>query len=535
MTPQPNEPSLNNNILTMYSRNSTVTEGYDNDSGSSEFTDEMGAGSDTLFFVTSYSDFDKLAHGPRGKEATKSVHIYRFHPSDGSMVLLNKTGDRKEVMNPAFSRYHPRLNVVYTCTEDIEESGKIIAYSISADGGLKQIGQVDAGGTSTCYLTIDRSQKHLLAVNYWDSTLSCFPISQETGEFSGEMTSIYDPKGGQAMVAAAKKFGGVNHSHNDESTIMMRQKDPHSHALVLDPYVGCMAYVPDLGKDLIREFFYNKEEGKIEREMNVLPSGLCTGKPDGPRYLEFHPTYNIAYVVNELSSTVAVFLVNKALLQEISNAKKNNEDLSKFKGMSTLKLIQSIRTVPSAFPTQMNTCGRICVHQSGRFVVVSNRGHESLAIFRVKHKGSSRGELRAVGYFHTRGETPRHFQFDSSGQYLIVANQDSDTIAVFTFNLSSGEIKYSGNDYRVPSPNFVCCCPIHDFIERPPLVDDFLEENLVDFVPGGTDKESSNTPTYSEKRSRKYLEAELLKAQLEIQSLKKRISTLPPNVSSVSA
>lgn len=99
------------------------------------------------------------------------------------------------------------------------------------------------------------------------------------------------------------------------------------------------------------------------------------------------------------------------------------------------------------------------VHQSGRFVIVSNRGHESITIFRV-HQGisckkggkstaaSSRGTLSQVGFFHTRGETPRHFQFDHSGQYLIVANQDSDTIAVFSFNLTSGEIKYTGNEVR---------------------------------------------------------------------------------------
>ena len=143
--------------------------------------------------------------------------------------------------------------------------------------------------------------------------------------------------------------------------------------------------------------------------------------------------------------------------------------MEKFKGRSTLKLIQSIKTVPSAFPTTMNTCGRICVHQSGRFVIVSNRGHESIAIFRVKqgsgsHKKSKskRGSLAQVGFVHTRGETPRHFQFDHSGQFLLVANQDSDTIATFTFNLTSGEIKYTGNEYRVPSPNFVCCCPLVD-------------------------------------------------------------------------
>ena len=86
----------------------------------------------------------------------------------------------------------------------------------------------------------------------------------------------------------------------------MRQADPHSHALVLDPYVGTVAYVPDLGKDLIREFYYDRENASIDMELNILPSGLCTGKPDGPRYFEFHPRYNIAYVVNELSSTVSI-------------------------------------------------------------------------------------------------------------------------------------------------------------------------------------------------------------------------------------
>jgi 6-phosphogluconolactonase (cycloisomerase 2 family) len=106
------------------------------------------------------------------------------------------------------------------------------------------------------------------------------------------------------------------------------------------------------------------------------------------------------------------------------------------------------------------------VHQSGRFVIVSNRGHESIAIFRVKQscgggKGRAvRGTLANVGFFHTRGETPRHFQFDHSGQFLIVANQDSDTIAVFSFNLTSGEIKYTGHEvsyFASGSGVWMCC------------------------------------------------------------------------------
>ena len=130
-------------------------------------------------------------------------------------------------------------------------------------------------------------------------------MDPQTGALVGGVKNTYDPNMGKEMVACAKKDGGVNHSFNDENTISARQADPHSHALVLDPFVGQVAYVPDLGKDLVREFYYDVTEGKIAIELNVMPSGLSTGKPDGPRYFEFHPQHNIAYVVNELSSTVS--------------------------------------------------------------------------------------------------------------------------------------------------------------------------------------------------------------------------------------
>jgi 6-phosphogluconolactonase len=171
--------------------------------------------------------------------AKKSLYIYRFYPSDGSLVLLNIQGDSAIVPNPAFSRYHPRLNVVYTCTEDISNNGQIFAYKLLPDGQLEPVGEpVDAGGTSTCYLTIDKAHKNMLAVNYWDSTLAVIPMDYETGAFTGPIKSMYDPKGGKEMHAKAKKDGGVNHSCNDSSTIQMRQADPHSHAIVLDPFVG---------------------------------------------------------------------------------------------------------------------------------------------------------------------------------------------------------------------------------------------------------------------------------------------------------
>ena len=232
-----------------------------------------------------------------------------------------------------------------------------------------------------------------------------------------------------------------------------------------------------------------------------------------------------------------MFSIDRELLSEISRAAKLKKSMDAFKGRSTLKLIQSIKTVPSAFPTKLNTCGRICVHQTGRFVLVSNRGHESITIFRVKQShGSSgktrKGALAQVGFFHTRGETPRHFQFDKSGQFLIVANQDSDTIAVFSFNLTTGELKYTGNEYRVPSPNFVCCCPITD---RGGDDDHFEREKLGNLVHLTEEENSSTIPTsveidHNRKDCSSELRNELEIARKEIAELKKQISSMTTSI-----
>ena len=191
--------------------------------------------------------------------------------------------------------------------------------------------------------------------------------------------------------------------------------------------------------------------------------------------------------------------------------------MEKFKDKSTLNLMQSVSTIPVAFPTKMNTCGRVCVHTSGNFVIVSNRGHESIAIFRVERKGLKKGCLRRIGFFHTRGETPRHFQFDFSGQYLVVANQDSNTIAVFSFNMCTGEIVFTGNEYRVPSPNFVCSCPVVAMTDEFNLEDDDEVLNL-------TMMQKGEIPLLN--KNNNLLQLELKMAYKKIMELEDRLSSL---------
>lgn len=400
-----------------------------------------------LVVVSCYTRFDNLAHGPRGTQAKKSLYTFWMDTNDGQMVLLSVA--EEPCMNPAFSRFHPRKNIMYTCTESVIESGNIDTWSVCPKTGkLSKIGSYSAGGTSTCYIFLDKTCENMLVVNYWNATIGVFGLDDNTGKVTS-LRSLYDPNEGKPMKARSDKH--VNHSENDTSAQQERQADPHSHAVILDPFFGRIAYVPDLGMDLIRQFYYDPKAGEL-KAAGTIHSGPTGRKALGPRYIEFHPTLPICYVVNELASDVSVFQFNRDAAEALIEGGPDRAS----EALPTLTLLQSIRTVPDAFPMELNTCGRLAVHSLGSFVVVSNRGHDSITVFRVHQDRPYTGLLSVASTQHTRGATPRHFQFDGSGQWLITANQDSDSIGVFRFNLATGKLVWTGHEYEVPSPNFVC-------------------------------------------------------------------------------
>lgn len=326
-------------------------------------------------------------------------------------------------------------------------AGELFAYKLNPrTGAVTLLSVQDAKGTSTCYIEFDRDKKNMCLVNYWDSSLTTLPMLAN-GSVAPAISTLESERSRKTVVSASKH---VDHAKNDLDSIKERQLDPHFHALVFDRIYGKVAFVPDLGMDVIRQFYYDKRKGSLV-PVGTLPSGPGTCSPHGPRYMEFHRTLPIAYVINELSSIVTVFRVDQKALREVA---KGEGSVKK----PTLVQVQSTSTLPAAFPRSLNTCGRITVHPSGWFVVVSNRGHDSLSVFRVQKDGVEAGTLSSVCFTHTRGQTPRHFSFDSSGQWLVVANQDADNVTVFEFQFATGSLKYTGNQYCVYSPNFVCMC-----------------------------------------------------------------------------
>jgi len=386
-----------------------------------------------LLVVCSYTDFDNLAHAPRGTTASAGLRAY-YIDQDGELEF---TSEKKDIMNPAFCRWNESANTLYVCTESIEEDGQIVAYNVDYDGKLVPSCMQSAKGTSTCYLTLDREGGNLLFVNYWDSSLGSLPVN-EKGE-------LYPVKGFMQPAKVKSRDRG-DHLKN-------RQLEPHAHALVLDPFEGGnIAFVPDLGRDCVRQYRYEREEGTFTA-LNEIPSATGEG-PHGPRYIEFHSELEIAYVVNELSSIVSVFKYNREAVR-----KTLDENLS---SCDSLELIQEISTVPEGY-TGHNTCGRVTVEKSGNFVLVSNRGHDSITSYRINHEDN--GKLTLVGIYKTLGKTPRHFQLNHSGELLCAANQDSDTVAMFYFDKKTGELKHTGQIHGVNSPNFVQFIRIEDQVD----------------------------------------------------------------------
>jgi len=396
-------------------------------------------GTKQFIVVSCYTQFDNLAHKPRGTPSQHGMQVFGFDSTTGLMTTLSintETGDT--VVNPAFSRFHPTLNVLYSVSESVKNDGYLTAYAVDVSTGeLCRIGQQSCLGTSTCYITTAPDLRNLLYVNYWDSTLGAMPI-----DAAGRPLPV------EKQTRAPSKDGGEARQpqqHGDDPHSKHRTEETHAHAIVLDPCFGRVAFVPDLGEDCIKQFVYDRATGALDYA-GWIPCGNGP-KHRGPRYIEFHPTLNVAYTVNELASTVSVYTFVEERLRALAPGSTDR----------TLQLAQEIDTVPTAFPRKMNTCGRICVSPSGKHVLVSNRGHDSVVVYEVMTDpcSGSVGQLRTCGYFHTSGATPRHFAFDLTGKWFFVANQDSNCVSVFKFNEEEGSLTYA-QSYSINSPNFVC-------------------------------------------------------------------------------
>lgn len=354
-----------------------------------------------LLFVATTAVAQKsyyLLVGTYTKGKSVGIYVYDFNKKNGAVKIV----DSVQTPNPSYLAVAPNQKFVYAVSETQRGnfSGKIRSFSFDRrTGKLNFINEEPSVGDNPCYIILDKTGKWVIDANYTSGTLSVLPIKSD-----GSL--------GEAVSSSQHSGRGPN---------AQRQEGPHVHSTVLSPDNKYL-FVQDLGLDKIIIYSFNDKTGAIARKDSVkLQAG------SGPRHFTFHLNGKWAYLIQEMGGTVTAF--------DYQNGK--------------LKPVQTISNLPSNF-NQYFTSADIHVSNDGKFLYASTRDSANIiTIYKINQKT---GKLSVVGRQSVLGKTPRNFNFDPGGDYLLVANQNSDNVVIFKINHQTGLLSDTGNRIDVGSP-----------------------------------------------------------------------------------
>jgi 6-phosphogluconolactonase len=337
----------------------------------------------------------------------KSKGIYRSE-FDAKTGALSPAELAAEMGSPSFLAIHPTNRFLYAVGEGGgKEGGPVVAFALDPKtGALTKLNELTSGGAGPCHIAIDRAGQFAIVANYGGGSCAAFKLGED-GKLAARTSFI---------------------QHQGSSVNKSRQEAPHAHCGAFDR-TGNYAFVVDLGLD--RVFVYG-----LDRGIGVLRSYHAFKMPDGsgPRHIAVAPSNDMAYVCGELDSTVNVVKFDLA------------------KGVS--ESVQSLSTLPQ--PVEGNSTAECVLHPSGKYVYVSNRGHNSVAVFKV----GSDGKLTAAGHITGDIKTPRNFNVDPTGKWMLIASQDADQVGTFEIDLTTGMAKPTKSVVAVGKPVCVKFVPL---------------------------------------------------------------------------
>src|SRR5437667_1300035 len=333
---------------------------------------------------------------------TENIYLVRMDRRSGELLQV---GAINAGANPSFLSIHPNGRVLYAVNE-LEPTGVVSAFAIeSGTGALTGLNDQPSGGGAPCYVSVDRSGRAALVANYAGGSVALLPIG---------------PNGALAPAHVVQ--------HTGKGPTPERQEAPHAHCILPDPS-NRFALAADLGAD--RVFVYRLDlDAKSLRHIEEGDASLRPGA--GPRHLAFHPTLPLVFVAVELDSTVATLRFDAE--------------------RGALSLLDARSTLPAGW-TGTNYPADIHVASSGRTLYVSNRGHNSIAVFSV---AEATGALALEQVVSTEGDWPRNFSLHPSGRWQLVANQRSDSVVVFERDPENGRLTPTRPPQRIAIPRPVC-------------------------------------------------------------------------------
>jgi len=343
-------------------------------------------------------------------EAADGIGMGWLDTEDGSMEMV---GESPPIASPGHLCVSTDGGFLYSVSRSQDSDGKplgsVTAFKIEPGSGeMEELGTVSSQGEGPCYVTLDRSGKFAMVANYSGGTAAVYRI--EEGGTLGEPSAVV--------------------VHNGKSVHPSRQDGPHPHSIVASPD-NRFVYVPDLGIDRIVAYELDSETGKLLPRPDL---DTVTPPGSGPRHLIFDPQGRFAYVSLEMSNDLAAYQYDQGRLIEIG--------------------IHS--TLPEDFREE-NTTAEVRTAPDGKTVYISNRGHDSIAVFR---KTDEKGTLRRVQIIGSGGQRPRNFGVDPSGRVLIAANLNTHNLVSFFIDPETGELEPAGKVTPYPFPMIVCFQPI---------------------------------------------------------------------------
>ncbi len=330
----------------------------------------------------------------------EGIFVYDFNSQTGEMTYKNKA----VVSNPTFLTVAPDQKHIYSVNEDKKPFISAFNYN-SSSGELTLINKVDPKGAGPAYVSVDARSQYVFSANYNDGTLSALPI-QKDGSLGSNVQLIRHEGHGP----------------------LKAQAGPHVHSVVVSPDNKYL-FAVDLGTDKINTYRFNPK--------NTSP--LSPGKPpftsvppgSAPRHFTFHPNKKWAYVIQELTGVMTAYRYKRGTLTRIDTVSLLSKD---FNG------------APNA--------ADIHVSPDGKFLYGSNRGDHSddLTICSIDQK---RGKLTLAGKQSSLGKSPRNFAIDPSGNFLILANQNSNNLFIFKRDQNTGLLSPTGYKVDIIKPTVV--------------------------------------------------------------------------------
>ena len=358
----------------------------------------------SLNLYSQKSKEELLVIGTYTSGTSDGIYIYKFNTETGENSFVSSI----KTSNPSYLAVSANQKYVYAVNENADSTrftvtGHVAAFSFDkATSKLSFINKQESGGKHPCYVSIDKAGKWVIVGNYSSGSLAVLPV-RSNGSLDSATQVI---------------------QHEGSSVNSERQEGPHVHATVLNKNNKTL-YVPDLGLDKVMLYSFDNRTGKLKEFSTPF---VITEAGAGPRHIDVHPNGKYAYLMEEMTGAVSGY---------------------KIENDGYLSLLQNISGLPRDFT---GTVGSADIHVSpdGKFLYCSNRGESNtIGIFSINQ---SNGELLWIDHQSTLGKTPRNFNFDPTGNFLLVANQNSDEIVIFKRNKQTGLLTDTGKRIKVSKP-----------------------------------------------------------------------------------